>query len=54
MIDYTYVGRRVTWHNLNKIHHKFKFDSRHSANFWRICNYYYKKYWHHKKRIRRR
>lgn len=40
MIDYTYVGRRITWHNIRKIWKKNKFKTRHSAKFWRL-NYLY-------------
>ena len=38
MIDYTYVGREVTWHNIRKIHCKDRFCRKHSAKFWRLHN----------------
>lgn len=38
MIDRTYVGRRVTWHNIRKIYCKDRFWDKHSANSWRCWN----------------
>ena len=36
MIDYTYVGRRITWHNYRKIHTKYDFETKHSASVWKF------------------
>ena len=33
-----YVGRRVTWHNIRKIHCIDLFRRKHSTKFWRIRN----------------
>lgn len=38
MVDFTYIGHRVTWHNIRKIHCKDRFWHEHSAEFWRRYN----------------
>lgn len=38
MIDYIYIGRRVTWHNIRKIRCKDRFRRKHSAKLWRLHN----------------
>ena len=38
MKEHTYVGRRVTWHNIRKIRCIDRFWRKHSAKFWRLHN----------------